>query len=167
MQLTDFDSLYRQHARQVFTYALSLSGDRTVADDITAETFVRLWGARERVDLTTVVGYLLTIARHLYLEGLRQAKRRGELPAEVQDGAPSHHQVTEDRAELALVLADLQSLPEPDRSAVLMRAHEELSYEHIGRALGTSAGAAKVRVHRARQRLAARRLARRSKMPCT
>ena len=59
------------------------------------------------------------------------------------------------------MLSDLQELPEVDRAALLMRAEDALPYEEIAAALLISPGAAKVRVHRARQRLGALRLARR------
>jgi RNA polymerase sigma-70 factor (ECF subfamily) len=49
-------------------------------------------------------------------------------------------------------------LPEIDRAALLMRANDGLAYEEIARALGISLAAAKVKVHRARLRLAAARL---------
>jgi RNA polymerase sigma-70 factor, ECF subfamily len=81
--VTDFDALYRQYAGQVYRFALSLSGNRAVAEDITSETFIRVWTARDRLDLTTVIGYLLTIA----------------------------------------MVADLQTLAEPDRAALLCRGH--------------------------------------------
>jgi len=158
--MTDVEALYRQHAPAVFRFALSLSGSRAAAEDITSETFVRLWTARDRVDLATVLGYLLTIARHLYLQGVARESRRTPLEGDPADGRPSHGAAVEVRSELDAVLADLQSLPEPDRAAVLMRAHDSLSYDEIAAALGVSAGAAKVRVHRARQRLAALRRAR-------
>jgi len=44
----------------------------------------------------------------------------------------------------------LQTLPEPDRAALLMRALNEMPYEEIARALGLSLTAVKVKVHRAR-----------------
>ena len=44
----------------------------------------------------------------------------------------------EGRDELDAVLADLQSLPEPDRAAVLMRAEDQMSYEEIAAALRIS-----------------------------
>jgi DNA-directed RNA polymerase specialized sigma24 family protein len=63
--MIDFDALYVRHARNVFRFALSLSGNHAMVEDITSETFVRVWSARDRVDLPTVIGYLMTIARHL------------------------------------------------------------------------------------------------------
>ena len=64
--------------------------------------------------------------------------------------------------DLEVVLTALQALPEIDRAAVLMRADDEMAYEEIARALGISLSAAKVKVHRARLKLAeARRPAQR------
>ncbi len=85
--MTDFEALYRQYAGPVYRFALSLSGNRAIAEDITSEAFVRVWTARERLDLTTVIGYLLTIARRLYLDDLTRARRREGLDADPATGA--------------------------------------------------------------------------------
>jgi RNA polymerase sigma factor (sigma-70 family) len=151
--VTDFDAFYRKYAGNVYRFALSLSGNRAVAEDITSETFVRVWTARDRLDLTTVIGYLLTIARRLYLQGVSSDRRRGPLEFEPRDLRPSPADEAAGRADLDAVLADLQTLAEPDRAAVLMRAEDGLAYEEIGSALGITPGAAKVKVHRARQKL--------------
>lgn len=156
----DFATLYERHSGQVFRFALRLSGDRALAEDIVSETFVRVWTARERLDLTTVTGYLLTIARHLYLRGLPGARRRAELGAERADPAPGPHETAERRSELQAVLRDLQSLPEVDRAALLLRAEDRMPYEEIAAALGIGAGAARVKVHRARLKLAELRVKR-------
>jgi len=154
----DFDALYTRHARDVFRFALSLSGNRAMAEDITSETFVRVWSARDRVDLATVIGYLMTIARHLYLEQLRGDRGRQALDGDREDAAPGPHARAQGRAELDAVLADLQTLAEPDRAALLMRAQDQMPYEEIAAALKISVGAAKVKVHRARRRIAELRM---------
>jgi len=155
IHVIDFDALYTQHARDVFRFALSLSGNRAMAEDITSETFVRVWSARDRVEFATVIGYLMTIARHLYLEQIRGDRRRQTLDREREDRAPGPDTVAEGRAELDAVIADLQTLPEPDRAALLMRAQDRMSYEEIAAALKISVGAAKVKVHRARRKIVA------------
>ncbi len=156
--MIDFNTLYAQHSRHVFRFALSLSGNREMAEDITSETFVRVWSARDRVDLSTVIGYLITIARHLYLEQIRRDRSGGELAYDPPDSAPGPHAMAEGRSELDAVLTDLQGLPELDRAALLMRAQERLPYEEIGAALGIGAGAAKTKVHRARRKIAELRM---------
>ena len=53
-----FQALYGAHARDVHRFALFLSGDAALADDIVSETFVRLWHARARVEETPPLGGL-------------------------------------------------------------------------------------------------------------
>ena len=163
--MIDFATLYERHAGEVFRFSLWLSGDRALAEDITSETFVRVWTARERLDLTTVTGYLLTIARRLYLQGVPRERRRAELDHEPEDLRPGPDRLAEGRDALDAVLADLQQLPELDRAALLMRAQEQMPYEEIAAALGIGAGAAKVKVHRARLRLAELRMRRENVKP--
>ncbi len=158
--MIDFDALYAEHSGAVFRFALALSGDRATAEDIVSETFVRVWGARERLDLGTVIGYLLTIARHLYLEHSRRERGRFPLDPEARDSAPDQLAALQDKDEFDVVLADMQTLAEPDRAALLMRAQDQMPYEEIAAALRIGVGAAKVKVHRARRRMLELRLQR-------
>lgn len=57
-------------------------------------------------------------------------------------------------SELRHVLELVSALPEIERTALLLRCSENLTYDAIGVALGISSGAAKVRVYRARMKLA-------------
>lgn len=160
--MIDVGELYRAEAPALRRFALFLSGNAATADDLVAETFIRLWTARERVDLATVRGYLFTIARNLFLQQVRGRKTH---PAFVPidevaiDGDPGPEARAARRDELRVTLAALQELPEIDRAALLMRADDGLTYEEIGAALGVATGAVRVRVHRARLRLAAARSA--------
>jgi len=155
----DFDGLYRRHAPHVYRFALYLSGDRSTAEDIVSETFVRVWGARDRLVFSSVRAYLITIARNEYLQLLRRRRREAELdPAlDCRDAAPLADEQRRAREELHRVMRGLRALPEATRAAVLMRSEEGLSYEDIATALGVSSGAARVMVHRGRARLAAAR----------
>jgi RNA polymerase sigma-70 factor (ECF subfamily) len=155
--MIDFAGLYRSHADHVYRFAFYLSGDRSTAEDIVAETFVRVWGARERLDLSTVRAYLLAIARNEFLQMVRRSKRETTLDPGFRDPAPAVDERLGVRDELERVLRALQELPEVVRSAVLLRGEANLSYEDIASALGVSPGAARVMVHRARAKLAAER----------
>jgi RNA polymerase sigma-70 factor, ECF subfamily len=150
----DFSELYRTHASDVHRFVLFLSGDPALADDILSETFIRLWHARGRVDLTTVKGYLLAIARNLFLAERRHARRLTTLDERAQDTRAGPERHAHSHIELEAVLAALQTLPEIDRAAVLLRAEEGMSYEEVAAALGISPVAARVKVHRARLKLA-------------
>jgi RNA polymerase sigma-70 factor (ECF subfamily) len=146
----DFTELYEQYAQDVFRFALYLTGNRSDAEDITAETFVRAFAAPDRIRAATVKSYLLTIGRNLFLQSLRQRGKHDPLPEDVHDPARSISQQIETKAELEATLANLQRLPDVDRAALLMRASHGLSYQDIAQALGISISSAKVKVHRAR-----------------
>jgi RNA polymerase sigma-70 factor, ECF subfamily len=151
--LTTFSELYQAHAGDVYRFALFLSGDPDLAEDIVSETYIRLWHARERVDLSTVKAYLLAIARNLFLDQRRRAVRRAALEDDHADPRPGPDAAAASRDELQAVLVELQKLPEADRAAVLLRAEEGLSYEEIAAVLHMTPAAARVKVHRARARL--------------
>jgi RNA polymerase sigma-70 factor, ECF subfamily len=152
--MTDFESLYELYARDVYRFALYLSGSPAQADDIASETFVRVFTRRDEIRAASVKGYLFTIARNLYADGRRRAARHGELPEGLLDPAPDPETSAQDREALSIVLRALQQLPEVDRAALLMRAQDGLSYDEIATALRLSLTATKVKVHRARLRLA-------------
>lgn len=151
--MSDFSEIYRRYAPGVLRFALFLTGNRGDAEDITAETFARLWASSEPIRAQTIKAYLCTIARNLYLQGRRRQSRRAELNEELADNSAGPQERAEQRHELERVASGLQKLPEIDRAALLMRALEDLPYEEIARSLGISEAAARVKVHRARMQL--------------
>jgi RNA polymerase sigma-70 factor (ECF subfamily) len=155
--MTDLAALYTRYAPDVLRFALYLSGNREEAADITSETFVRAWTSPEPIRMATLKGYLFTIARNLYLQGLRRGRRQVPLPDELLDPAAGPLAQAERSSEMEVALAGLQRLAELDRAALLMRVVDELPYEEIARALGLSPAAARVRVHRARRQMIALR----------
>ncbi|MGH9363880.1 MAG: RNA polymerase sigma factor [Thermoanaerobaculia bacterium] len=152
--MKDLAALYERYAGDVYRFAFYLTGNRPNAEDIVSETFLRVWSARDDLRLATVRSYLFAIARNIHLQGRRRAWRSAPLPDGLPDPGPGPAATAEGRSELAAVLKSLGELSEPDRAALLMRACGELSYREIAAALGISEPAAKVKVHRARLKLA-------------
>jgi RNA polymerase sigma-70 factor, ECF subfamily len=153
-----FHELYARYSGDVYRFAYWLSGDRAEAEDITSETFVRAWATERELKSQTVKAYLLTIARNLYLHSLRRSNRLTGLDAEMMDPMASPQEMAERKTELEAVMRVMQNLPEVDRAALLLRAQHDLSYEDIALTLGISIAAAKVKIHRARLKLAKWRL---------
>jgi RNA polymerase sigma-70 factor, ECF subfamily len=152
----DFATLYRRHAQDVFRFAYYLSGNRAVAEDITAETFARALTAGDRIQTSTVKAYLLRIARNLFVDAVRRDSRLTNLTAaedELSDPAPNPEAVTRSRLELEVTGQALATLSEGERAALLMSAVGGLSHEEIAAALECSIPAVKLRIHRARLRL--------------
>jgi RNA polymerase sigma-70 factor, ECF subfamily len=151
----DFQCLYEKYSPAVRRFALFLCGDHAIADDITSDTFLRVWLAHGRIRELTVKSYLFAVARNAYRDLQRRGWRRAALDERGADPRASAQEHLEQKEELGAVLAGLQELPENDRAALLMRALDEMSYEEIAAALDITVATAKVKVHRARARLMA------------
>jgi RNA polymerase sigma-70 factor, ECF subfamily len=151
--MTDIENLYELYAGDVRRFALYLSGDVVLADEITSDTFVRAWIAADRIRQPTVKSYLFTIARNAYIDLLRRAARQTPLDENMRETRISAQTQMEQSAEVRAVLAALQQLSEMDRAVLLMRALDEMPYEEIAETLGIPVGTAKVKVHRARLKL--------------
>jgi RNA polymerase sigma-70 factor (ECF subfamily) len=148
-----FEQLYRSFFPDVHRFALYLAGDAAEAEDIAAETFVRAWAADAPLRAHSLRAYLFSIARNLHRHGRRRGLRLAALRGQAGDEPPGLERELAGRSELEAILGRLQLLPELDRAALLMRAFHDLPYEEIAAALGISAAAARVKVHRARAQL--------------
>lgn len=154
--MESFDGIWHEHSRDVRRFARWLSGDPDLAEDLCAEAFARAWAGAARIRTTTVKAYLLAIVRNLYLKSLRSARRQVELDPRTVDIAPDPERRATGRSEADATAAALRELPEGERAALLLRTVEELSFAEVARCLGISEVAARVRVHRARLKLADR-----------
>jgi len=163
--MTDIESLYKLYAADVRRFALFLSGDQVMADEITSDTFVRAWLARQRIRQPTVKSYLFAIARNVYRDMQRREARHTELDEYMTDKRISAQTHMEQSEEVRAVLTALQQLPEMDRTVLLMRALDEMPYEEIAETLGIPAVTAKVKVYRARVKLMQTRQAWREVIP--
>lgn len=148
----DFSEIYERYVRDVYRFALYLSGNHALAEDLTSETFVHVFCGRSDLRVGTVKAYLFAIARNLYRDFLARERHMVpscELPESV-DPVPGPDLSAEDRETFSTVLRAIQRLPESHREALVLAVDQELTYEQIAVILGCSVAAVKVRVHRAR-----------------
>lgn len=154
--MSTFEEIYRTYSEDVYRFSHWLCGDPVEAEDIVSETFLRLWGSRDSLQVATMKAYLLTIARNVYVSQRRRSKRYEPLTDSPHDSSPSPDEEAETKDELRVMKSAIAELPEGERTAFLLRTQSGLSYEEIARALGIGISAAKVRVHRSRIKLAER-----------
>ena len=151
--MVNFHELYESYAADIYRFAFWLSGDSSEAEDITSETFIRAWVKNNTFRTETLKAYLFTIARNIYLESKRNKPMQISLEDFYPDPAPGPEQLVESQLEIKSVQKFLQTLPEIDRAAFIMRVQQELPYAEIARTLEISLSAAKVKVHRVRKKL--------------
>ena len=143
-----------RHYRLVYRVAYGLLMDAHEAEDVTQEAFLRLWQRGGSVRGTRE--WLLTVARNACLDRLR--KRRDysvaepeEIDARSDERDPAWHF---DQKDLACRLqALIGTLPEPQRSLIVLFDMHGQSGEACSRILGLSVNQVKVYLHRARRRL--------------
>jgi RNA polymerase sigma-70 factor (ECF subfamily) len=132
-----------------------LAGDSSEAEDITSETFIRAWAHNSKIRTETLKAYLFAIARNVYLEQLRKRKHQVDIDHNYPDPAPEPDKVVESHLDLIRIQHLMQSFPEIDRAAFILRVQHELPYAEIARVLELSLAAAKVKVHRVRKKILA------------
>ena len=145
-----YERAFDEHWTGVFRFALAWTNDWSAAEDLAQEAFVRLWNQRSHLDWThSVLPWLLVATRRLATDRFRALRRRLSAPAHAGtiDADPAL------RARWLDVCAAMSDLSTLERTALVMTALEGASYEEASRVLGTTAGALRAAVSRARAKL--------------
>ncbi|MCL1868823.1 MAG: RNA polymerase sigma factor SigE [Promicromonosporaceae bacterium] len=155
-----WDEIVREHSARVYRLAYRLTGNRQDAEDLTQETFLRVFRSLSGYTPGTFEGWLHRITTNLFLDSVRRTKRVrmeamgddvAHVPSDDDLGRPErgfeHGHLDND------VQAALDSLRPEYRAAVVLCDIEGLSYEEIAVTLGVKLGTVRSRIHRARAQL--------------
>ncbi len=153
-----WDEVVRQHSTRVYRLAYRLSGNPQDAEDLTQETFVRVFRSLANYQPGTFEGWLHRITTNLFLDLVRRRQRIrfDALPDDTErmpGSAPSPEQVYADTYLDPQVQAALDALPTDFRVAVVLCDIEGLTYEEIAATLGIKLGTVRSRIHRGRVQL--------------
>jgi len=140
----EFEAAFTEHYTRVYGVLFRLLGDRAQAEDLTVETFWRLWerAPRRRENLG---GWLYRVAMRLGYNALRAAHRRDryELQAGYEalelNSPPEPSRALELKQERAQVRTVLAAMKERDAQLLILR-HSGFSYREIAKALGVEPG---------------------------
>ncbi|WP_307860533.1 RNA polymerase sigma factor SigE [Actinokineospora baliensis] len=153
-----WDEVVREHGDRVYRLAYRLSGNAHDAEDLTQETFIRVFRSLASYKPGTFEGWLHRITTNLFLDMVRRRSRlRMEgLPEDtdrIEGDEPSPEEVYDETHLDPDLQAALDELPPEFRAAVVLCDVEGLSYEEIGATLGVKLGTVRSRIHRGRQAL--------------
>ncbi|MFF9549116.1 sigma-70 family RNA polymerase sigma factor [Methylobacterium fujisawaense] len=136
------------------TFALSLVGDVSRADDLVQDTFVKAWANQQKFRPgTNFTAWLFTILRNQFYTDLRKTRREVEDVDGTHAGQMSSPSDQEDASTLKVVWERLGDLPSAQRQALLLVGAEGHTYEEAALKLGCQVGTVKSRVSRARSSL--------------
>ncbi len=145
-----YERAYEAHWSDVFRFALAWTNDWGAAEDLAQEAYVRLWNHRGQLDWDRpVLPWLLVTTRRLATDRFRLLRRR------LSPIAPPDTLDTATQARWLDVRAAMADLSPLERTALVMTAVEGVPYEEAARVLGTTAGALRAAVSRARTKLEA------------
>lgn len=146
--------LYETCYMRVFSYLMTLAGDRSLAEELTQETFYRAFTRqREFRGESDEVTWLCAIAKNLFVDEQRRSSRRGEIPEDLPDHAKSVAKTVEDRDSSFRIHLILHEMEDPYKEVFELRIFGELSFREIGTIFGKTENWARVTYHRARIKL--------------
>ena len=146
--------LYEAYYMRVFSYAMTLTGNREQAEEITQETFYRAFSKagefRRESDEAT---WLCAIAKNCFFDEKRRESKTAPIPEEIPDPGKGIEQAAADRDSSFRIHVALHALEEPFREIFELRVFGELSFREIGMIFGKTENWARVTYHRARLKL--------------
>lgn len=162
-----FEQIVLQTERAVYNLALSIVKKKEDAEDVTQETYLRLWRVASELKLESSLKlYILRTARNLALDLIRKNSKRdeidtvildaeGEFEIDIADDSPDSRPDASylRKVEKEVVRQSIEELPSAARDIIVLRDIEGLSYTEIADMFGIAEGTLKSKLFRARERL--------------
>jgi RNA polymerase sigma-70 factor (ECF subfamily) len=150
--LEAFEVLFRQHQRQVYAWIVRIVRDSGIAEDLTVETFWRIYRSRAQFKSDGNFGaWTYRIATNAALDHLRKSRQETELPADLSANPTPDTAVQRETRER--IRKAFSRLPATYRLVATLALIEDQPHDKIAEAAGISAGLVKVRLFRAKRML--------------
>ena len=148
------EKLFDAYYMKVFSYAMTLTRDRTQAEEITQDTFFRAFATKHRFRGESDEGtWLCAIAKNFFLDKRRRRSRYKTISDDVPDPGKDVEKIVEDRDLSFRIHLVLHRLEEPYREVFMLRVFGELSFREIGIIFKKTENWARVTYYRARMKL--------------
>ncbi len=148
------DQLMKAYGKDVWNFALMLTRNRDLADDIAQDVFLKVYEKLpEFRGQSSVKTWILTITRHAALDHMRSSWVRKVMLLDFLPGGPSHPSAEKEllrKLQSEEVWHAVLSLPLKLREPLLLVCHYGMTMEEAAGLLGVAKGTVKSRLHRAR-----------------
>jgi len=161
-----FEVLVGRHQTSVLNLIYRYVGDRTKARDLAQEVFIKVWrAAKSYAPKAKFATWIYRITANLCLNELKSVKGKKFIQLESEEDRPNSDYQTHSNASQSpedILMAEessrqisvaLQSLPENQRMALILKRYDNLSYEEIARVMGCSVSAVESLLVRAKRNL--------------
>jgi len=146
--LAAFEEIFRQYQGEVYRWIIRIVRDRSAAEDLTIETFWRIWKARARFDpQRSFPAWARRIASNAAVDSLKRNGRISALSAEPQVLLPTDPAISSEIRDK--IQRAFRELPAKLQVVAILALVEEQPYDEIAADLGISVNGVKSRVFRA------------------
>lgn len=148
--------LYETYYMKVYSYVMTLAGERNLAEEITQETFYRAITTRKPFrGESDAYTWLCAIAKNRFHDEMRKRGRHADagIPDELSDEEAEPGEAASDGDESFRIHLVLHALEEPYKEVFELRCFGELSFKQIGTIFGKTENWARVTYHRARLKI--------------
>ena len=147
----DSAGIYAAYYERVYRFLLGLSRNTDLAEDLTQETFLRAMKSADRFDgRCSIVTYLCSIARNLYMDHCRKQRKEQPLDDAQDLSSPDWSDALLDREQALRVHRVLHELEEPYKEVFSRRVFGELSHAEIGALFGKNESWSRITFYRAK-----------------
>ncbi len=150
MTVHDYNICVDRHADGLFRFMLKHVRDTEKARDLVQEAFAKVWIKVDEIDASKAKSYLFSTGYHTMIDLIRRDKKQGDFE-EVDQRKLSHSDQFSDLNEI--LHEALETLPEIQKSVVLLRDYEGYNYAEIGEICALTEAQVKVYIFRARKAL--------------
>jgi RNA polymerase sigma-70 factor (ECF subfamily) len=149
-----FKYIYSQYGHAIREYIYYRSGDTSISDDITQETFIKVWEKQFIYDAKKTKSLLYKIANGLFIDHIRKNKIVSEYIQQLKFNLKNDVDASEEN-EILLQKCEkaLANLSEKERVVFLMNRKDELKYREIAERLNISVKAVEKRMSQALKKL--------------
>ena len=153
--MTDLVAVYREHSKSVYRFLYAKTGDASLAEELTQETFYQAVKAIDRFDGSSKIStFLIGIAKNVWMnEYRRRQKAPVPLPETEPIAVPSAEHDVLSKMGREEILRIMHHIPDPGREVLYLRLLGSLSFAEIGSILGQTENWSRVTYYRAKQQL--------------
>lgn len=153
--MADFEKIYSENSDFIFRYLMKLSGNKSLAEELTQETFFRAYmNSGSLRDKNKVSSWLCQIARNTYFAWYNEHKKLSDYNEETENADYADIESSFEQKELTeKAFACLHELEEPYKEVFMLSVFGQLSLKDISKLFGKSESWARVTFYRAKQKL--------------
>ncbi len=150
MTTAEFNKTVDLYSDNLYRFILKNIRDEDVAQDIVQDTFEKLWRKVDEIKYETAKSYMFSTGYRTMIDVIRKDKNQGNLDDINEDLYSTNEQYTDLQEVLQMAI---KTLPEIQRSVIMLRDYEGYAYDEIGKITGLNESQVKVYIFRARKTL--------------